>query len=366
MQLPQVDAVQRDGKPVQKSAKTRNFAGVKAAAEAKALQLAGKAPAVETKPRMTLETAVEKWLVLRAAEKKNRNDASAKRMGRVLVDWMREQKITFLHEITTALATDLFVAMSKRYRNGDSSSLKTHWRFIKGFFRYAVEQKHIRENPLTRRSITFDKPEVMIPDAEEIERVLGLLDNDEQRRLWLFVLTMRHTGMAIRDTIILSRNNRTSPSFPDGSRLEDGNLVRGNRCKTRRKGRFRVRIPMWLADALRAYTNDQHFFWDGRTDTHIMVMRYEYDLAPVFAAAKPRFHLTPHHFRHFFVSEQLAAGVRVDDVAELVGTSAAVLTDTYKHYIQEAGDRMDAVQAQVWHRMGLDAEGNPKASGGVQ
>jgi site-specific recombinase XerD len=57
---------------------------------------------------------------------------------------------------------------------------------------------------------------------------------------------------------------------------------------------------------------------------------------------------TPHGFRHYRITEWLSAGVRVDDVADMVGSSPNEIRKTYRHWIKEAEDRLDKVQRQAW------------------
>ena len=71
--------------------------------------------------------------------------------------------------------------------------------------------------------------------------------------------------------------------------------------------------------------------------------------------------MTPHGFRHYRITEWLAAGVRVEDVADMVGTSPKEIRETYRHWIKEAEDRLDEVQRQAWLAQGFDKNGNPKA-----
>ena len=159
--------------------------------------------------------------------------------------------------------------------------------------------------------------------------------------LLLFVLTMRHSGMAIQDTVSLSRDKMT------------GNLIRGNRMKT--KERYRVRIPEWLADAILA-TGSKYPFWDGVATTRVMAMRWGHHLRKLFKDAKVK--MSSHGFRHFFISQALAQGVRVDDVSKMVGTSPREIRKTYEHWVKEAEDRLDDVQEKIWLQEGLDKNGN--------
>jgi len=68
-----------------------------------------------------------------------------------------------------------------------------------------------------------------------------------------------------------------------------------------------------------------------------------------------------HGFRHFFISQALALGVRVDDVSRMVGTSPKEIRKTYEHWVKEAEDRLDEVQENIFLQNGLDKNGNEKA-----
>ena len=46
----------------------------------------------------------------------------------------------------------------------------------------------------------------------------------------------------------------------------------------------------------------------------------------------------------------------------MVGTSPNEIRKTYRHFIKEAVDRLDAVQQQAWLKQGLDADGNPQSN----
>ena len=327
---------QSDGKPCKKPANSRTVAGLKRAVEKLGLELSGN-PVEEPKVK-TLEAAIEDWLAFRTAE--NRGNEKAKLMGRILVEWMKDREVTFLGEITTNLTSHFFMDMSKRFSHGTSGSLKTHWSMIKALFRWATEEKLIPENPLPRRKITFKKPEVIPPTKKEVEKMIATANGMDR----LFVLTMRHSGMAIRDTTMLSR-----------SKLTDHNLIRGNRAKTNE--RYRVRIPVWLGETLLALPGE-YFFWDGVTLPKTMVRRWGKRLSAMFETAGVN--MTSHKFRHYFITEQLAAGVGVEDVSKMVGTSPAEIRKTYEHWIREAEDRLDTVQSTFWLKQGFDKNGNPK------
>jgi integrase len=155
--------------------------------------------------------------------------------------------------------------------------------------------------------------------------------------------------MAIRDTATLRR-----------SCLVD-NLITSRRHKT--DNPFRVRIPVWLADELRALppVNAEYFFWaEGKGDPYIIAEKYRHLLMAAFEKAKVK--MTSHGFRHYFISTKLATGMNVEDVSTMVGTSPNEIRKTYRHYIKEAVDRLDREQERSWLAEGLDNHGNPQVS----
>jgi hypothetical protein len=73
--------------------------------------------------------------------------------------------------------------------------------------------------------------------------------------------------------------------------------------------------------------------------------------------------ITPHRFRHFFISQQISHGFSVDEVADMVGISPAEIKKSSKHFVQAGRDRSRAKQSQIWMGMGLDENGNqPKGT----
>jgi len=330
---------QQDGKPVQVSAKTRSMEGLKAAAERQTRILRGETLKPNVGKSMTIEQAVKDWLEFR--QRNGLGNEKPELMGRKLTEWADANGVLYLHELTGEQISRF--RSSLPYRTKTSSSLKVHWSVMCGFFGWATGAKLLSENPVPNTKlfpqfrIKYNKPEVVVPTSKQVNKVLANATGLSR----LFLLTMRYSGMAIRDTTILSKSKMT------------GNLIRGNRSKTQE--RYRVRIPQWLADALLALPGE-YPFWDGVITPRRMVHRWEKRLYRILKAAQ----MTPHKFRHFFISEQLAAGVSIEDVSKMVGTSPVEIRKTYEHWIKEAEDRLDTVQAEVWIAQGLDEDGNKK------
>ena len=339
-----------NGKSRRESATTRSFAGVKLAAEAKTRELRGEATPIEpTTQAISVDAAIQDWLRFR--EVNGIGNDKPKLMGGKLAAWCKENGIGFLYQLTSGKVMDF--RNSLPYKTRTSSSLKIHWAIMCNFFGWAHGAKLIAENPVPNTrihpqfKIRFKKPEVVPPTAQEVARVIAAVnetrwDAERKGRVRGFAETMSNSGMAIRDTATLGRAN-----------LDADNRIRGNRCKTNE--RFKVRIPSWLADRLRALpcTDPAYFFWYLRRDGQKLkatsiVHNYEADLRKLFALAKAD--MTPHGFRHFFITQQLAKGWSVDEVSTMVGTSPHEIRKTYQHWIKEDDDRMDA----KWLEQGLD------------
>ena len=326
---------QRGGKQVRESAKTRDLEQAMALVKKVERELKGEIP-VTTK--ISVEEAVQKWLKHREQEGINNN--RAKNMADRLIAFCKDRKIVSLASITKTHLSDFKLTLSD-LRSGDSNSLRISLSVIGGLFRWATEEaEYLSANPFPRfKNLRFTPREVIPPTDDEVKRVLA----DESVRV--FASVMRYSGMALRDTTILKRSCLV------------GNLITNRRVKTDEP--FRVRIPMYLADELRALppVNADFFFWDGVTSAEVAANRFRHSLECAFKRAGVD--MSSHGFRHYFISQTLAAGVSVEDVSTYVGTSPNEIRKTYRHWIKEATDRLDRVQEQVWAAQGLDREGNP-------
>jgi integrase len=160
---------------------------------------------------------------------------------------------------------------------------------------------------------------------------------------------MRETAMALVDAMKYAMSQEDAEKYrlskPERRPAIQGNLIRGNRTKTNE--RYRVRMSESLAKQLEAL--GEPAFPGTLTQWRERVNKVIKDAG---------FKTTPHGFRHYRITEWLSAGVYVDDVADMVGTSSNEIRKTYRHWIKEAEDRLDKVQREAWLKMGLDENGN--------
>src|SRR5207245_2509560 len=270
----------------QESLDTRSYTEALLLAEKRGKQLSG--VAVATPEKISVAAAVKEWLDARGKE--GTKNEKAITMSKKLLEWcggckvsieklkggkyhIEEtsekvewggEKIIVMSSITPAHLRKFYYGLP--FKTGTSSSLKVHWSVLGGLFRWAVSGEILLTNPMkdaagdSRFIPKFKKPPVEVPEPEDINKVLAI----ESTRL--FASLLRFTGLAMLDACTLKR-----------SALTDGNLISGHRRKTGEA--YRVRIPMQLADELRALppVNATYFFWDGKGEetslTHLWRMR---------------------------------------------------------------------------------------------
>ncbi len=327
---------QRGGKQVRESAKTRDLDQAMLLVKKVERELKGEIPATT---KISLADAVTNWLKHREQEGIGNN--RAKNMSDRLIAFCKDRQVVSLASVTKTHLNDFKLSLD--LRSGDSNSLRISLSVLGGLFRWATEEAgYLSANPFPRLKLRFTPREIVPPTTEEVNRVLA----DESVRV--FASVMRFSGMALRDTTILKRSCLV------------GNLITNRRTKTDEP--FRVRIPVFLANELRALlpVNAEYFFWDGVTSAEVVANRYRRFLEVAFKKANVK--MTSHGFRHYFISTTLATGVNVEDVSAMVGTSPNEIRKTYRHYIKEAVDRLDRVQEQAWIAQGLDKDGNPRTA----
>lgn len=298
---------------------------------------------------MTAEAALQEWYEFR--DQNGLDNTKAKLLGGKLVDWCEENNILLLR----ALTTDKLIKWRLKlpFRSGDSSSLSVHWSVISGFFSWAAGMGYIDKSPVPNPKINpqfrirFKKSEVKPPTKTQVEKILSTATGQVR----LLCQLMRESAMALVDAQKYGMTEEDAEKFglskPERRPFVEDTLIRGNRTKSGE--RYRVRISESLSKQLEALGVPA--FPGTLTEWRERVNKAIRD-----AGVKT----TPHGFRHFRITEWLSAGMRVDDVADMVGTSPKEIRKTYRHWIQEEEDRLDEAQREAWLRMGLDENGNPK------
>ena len=127
-------------------------------------------------------------------------------------------------------------------------------------------------------------------------------------------------------------------------------------------------LPATLASDLRQLpcSDPEYFFWHlgdsgQQLQRRTIVNYYWRRLTRTFREAGVQ--MTTHSFRHYFITQQLARGISVDDVSKMVGTSPKEIRHTYWHWVREDDERMDAIQSSNWLKEGLEADEGSETDG---
>ena len=249
-----------------------------------------------------------------------------------LMSWANRQKFVFLDQLIAAELTKFRAT----WGNASQTTRRKHERLI-AFFWFCVRLDWMEKNPaILLKRVKVEATPTDYFTRDEFTKIvdatyaygswLGGHDFEYRRdRVRALVLTMRWSGLAIKDTVTLER-----------TRIDkDGNLFL-YRAKT--GVAVYVPVPPEVVGLLRSLPskNPRYFFWSGRGDVETCKRGWTRTLARLFAIANlhspdetpKRCH--SHMFRDTFAIELLLAGVTIDQVSLLLGHSSVKITE--KHY----------------------------------
>jgi integrase len=224
---------------------------------------------------------------------------------------------------------------------------------LRMFFRFCQKAKWIDENPAEQ----LRSPEVTasptLPFTEEEERqIIAACDlyrthnkhgKRSPERLRAFVLALRYTGLRIGDVATL-----------EVSKLE-GNAVLLYTHKTGVP--VYCPIPPFVVEALREQarlnSNQEYFFWTGRSTVKCATVLWQRSLLTLFRKAKIEKPKTgrngAHRFRDTFAVSLLLAGVPVEDVAILLGHATPATTSKhYSPWVQARREKLEERVSRTW------------------
>lgn len=266
---------------------------------------------------------------------------------------MRNRGLRTLDEITT---DDL-----NAYRASRSISPVTWGRelqIFRQFFGFCInrDQPWIVRNPAKLVSMPRGiKPADREPyEPNEITKIVAACDTMgrgpyERLRARALLLLLRYTGLRISDVALLSRD-----------RVRDGEIF----LRTAKNGKP-VKLPLHpdLQAALDRLPvprgadgpECRYFFWSGHGTKDAMTRAAQRTLGVVYRASGVA-RACSHRFRHTLATEVLEMGGSVEEAADILGDSAAIIT---KHYIKWSAGRQARITnllAQIWHTPKKDVQ----------
>jgi integrase len=179
---------------------------------------------------------------------------------------------------------------------------------------------------------------------EEVVRILAACDtigriSYERLRARATILLLRYTVLRIADVALLEKD-----------RVQDGEI----NVRTAKTGAV-VWLPVHpelqaALDALpapRGSAESPFFFWSGNGAKESMVRAAERTLSAVFLKSEVS-GAHAHRFRHTLATELLEKGWTYEDVAEVLGNSAAIVRKHYAKWSKGRQDRLTKMMRSVF------------------
>lgn len=198
---------------------------------------------------------------------------------------------------------------------------------LRQFFQFCTVRKWIDDNPAhgVEKPKNLKPTEVVPYTREEVVKILVACDTIgrtryERLRARATILLLRYTALRIADVALLAKD-----------RVRDGEI----NVRTMKSGQC-VWLPVHpelqgALDALpapRGCVDSPYFFWSGNGEPASMVRAAERTLSSVFTKSEVQ-GAHAHRFRHTLATELLEKGHTYEDVADVLGNSAAIVK---KHY----------------------------------
>jgi site-specific recombinase XerD len=254
-------------------------------------------------------------------------------LGRRFGPWCSQQGYRLLDQLTVDRMRDFRAG----WNDGPTYATKNLER-MRAFFRFCVQSDWLPKNPAQSIKAPKTKVAPTLPfTSEEMTRILAACEQypGDAVRMKAFVLTMRHSGLRIGDTLAL-----------DAGRLKDGKLF----LYTQKTGTpVLVPLPPIALKALKELNVESgRFFTSGRAKPGTARSNWSRYLETVFELAGVEGGHS-HRFRDTFAVSLLESGVSLENLSILLGHSSVKVTERhYKPWVQSLQDKLEADVARSW------------------
>ncbi len=260
-------------------------------------------------------------------------------LERRLLAWCTNEGYTRLNQLD--------VVALRRFRatwNDAPISASKNLERLRGFFRFCHQANWVKTNPMVGVKPPKVTPKPTLPfTREEVDSIVEAVDQYPERnayghnnraRLLAFVLTLRYSGLRIRDC----------------ATLECGRLQKDKLFLYQAKTGIPVYVPLpqKAVEALEKITNGPRFFWSGNGLPKTAVADWQRSLRKLFKLAKvEKGHA--HRFRDTFAVELLLAGVPIDQVSTLLGHSSIRITEKhYSPWVKARQEQLESAVRKAW------------------
>jgi integrase/recombinase XerD len=243
------------------------------------------------------------------------------------IDMYRYLAEQFLREYPDPTRLEVQQYLTERLDSGRSPAFVENVRkALASLFKFLHEEGLAPGNPVSGlKAIRVPYSERKLPSIEDIEAVLGVSftrrkNADKMRTMVVLLMT---TGLRLSEALGLKK---------DGIDFSAKEMT-----VTGKGGKQRV-VPLLTVTAdtlsayIRKYPSDSLFVFPGKTRTgHAEIHNAEKTLrhACIRAGVRP---FTPHQLRHFYATEMLRNGAKLEVVGRILGHSGiGVTADIYRH-----------------------------------
>jgi len=301
----------------------------------------------QNESRHTIERAVE--LFISDKRSQGLHSEVLKKYERELArlkEFMAKRSKFFPHEIGLGDLTEFRVGWGEQYPSSTTRS-KVQER-LRGFLRYCLAANLITRLPILSPIKVNEPPTLPLTDAQ-YAKLLEIIpigfSGVKAKRIHALVRLMRHSGLAIRDTVTLERHEL---KWDSKSKLH---LIVTSRQKT--GVHVAVPLPPDIAAEVIAVMelneSPRYIFWNSGTGTErTVVTNWQNDIKQTFVAAgMPSGH--SHQLRDTFAVGLLQQGVPLEEVSKLLGHSSIKTTEKhYSPWVTARQDRLNALVTATW------------------
>jgi site-specific recombinase XerD len=263
-----------------------------------------------------------------------------KRVLQSLAEFMAARGASLVHEVSPQLLYEF-----RNQREVSTLTWSKELGILRHFFRFCCDCKWTFENPAKQVAMPKNlKPADREPyTPNEVIKILAACDAIgrgpyERLRARAMVLLLRHTALRISDAVALARD-----------RIRDGEI----HLRTAKNGKP-VMLPLHpdLKAALDALPAPRgagvacpYFFWSGHGSS--VVRDVTRTLTTAFrASGVPG--ACAHRFRHTMATELLGMGATFEEVADILGDTAAIVRKHYAKWSQRRQERISALMRSIF------------------
>ncbi len=213
---------------------------------------------------------------------------------------------------------------------------------LRTFFRFCMERGWTEKNPATLLKpprFTFS-PTLPVEEADFQKLVAacekfprkGIYGPKTGQRIKAFLLTLRYSGLRIRDCVMLTRKK-----------------IQGDKLFLYSQ---KTNVPVWLPlpkfvlEAIEGCGNGEYYFWSGIGNPKSCVADWQRSLARLGKLAGVKFHA--HQLRDSFAIGLLTNGVSLETVSVLLGNSLKICERHYNPWVKSRQDNLAREVERAW------------------